>query len=96
MQELQLNREMEQALEKAFCWYITRIFKNTILSVSVEWTVQNISALSTMNEGDKSDIPSYLSQSKGAWTTELADEQTKQGGISCDVPITWIQTSLLM
>ena len=36
-----------------------------------------ISALSTMNEEDKSNIPSYL-ESKGAWTTELADEQTEE------------------
>ena len=31
----------------------------------------------TMNEEDKSNIPSYL-ESKGAWTTELADEQTEE------------------
>lgn len=30
-----------------------------------------------MNEEDKSNIPSYL-ESKGAWTTELADEQTEE------------------
>lgn len=36
-----------------------------------------ISALSTMNEEDKSNISSYL-ESKGAWTTELADEQTEE------------------
>ncbi len=30
-----------------------------------------------MNEEDKSNISSYL-ESKGAWTTELADEQTEE------------------
>ena len=43
MQELQLTGRWSRNMErKAFCWYITRIFQNTILSVSVEWTVQNL------------------------------------------------------
>lgn len=43
MQELQLNREMEQEHGKESILLVhNEDFQNTILSVSVEWTVQNL------------------------------------------------------
>lgn len=48
-----------------------------LVSVRGMDSAELISALSTMNEEDKSNISSYL-ESKGAWTTELADEQTEE------------------
>lgn len=79
MQELQLNREMEQehGKESILLVHNEDFSEYNIVSVRGMDSAELISALSTMNEEDKSNIPSYL-ESKGAWTTELADEQTEE------------------
>lgn len=79
MQELQLNREMEQehGKESILLVHNEDFSEYNLVSVRGMDSAELISALSTMNEEDKSNISSYL-ESKGAWTTELADEQTEE------------------
>ena len=79
MQELQLNREMEQehGKESILLVHNEDFSEYNLVSVRGMDRAELISALSTMNEEDKSNISSYL-ESKGAWTTELADEQTEE------------------
>lgn len=79
MQELQLNREMEQehGKESILLVHNEDFSEYNLVSVRGMDSAELISALSTMNEEDKSNISSYL-ESKGAWTTELADEQTAE------------------
>ena len=79
MQELQLNREMEQehGKESILLVHNEDFSEYNLVSVRGMDNAKPITALSTMNEEDKSNIPSYL-ESKGAWTTELADEQTEE------------------
>ena len=79
MQELQLNREMEQehGKESILLVHNEDFSEYNLVSVRGMDSAELISALSTMNEEDKSNISSYL-ESKGAWTIELADEQTEE------------------
>ena len=79
MQELQLNGEMEQehGKESILLVHNEDFSEYNLVSVRGMDSAELISALSTMNEEDKSNISSYL-ESKGAWTTELADEQTEE------------------
>lgn len=79
MQELQLNREMEQehGKESILLVHNEDFSEYNLVSIRGMDSAELISALSTMNEEDKSNISSYL-ESKGAWTTELADEQTEE------------------
>ena len=79
MQEFQLNREMEQehGKESILLVHNEDFSEYNLVSVRGMDSAELISALSTMNEEDKSNISSYL-ESKGAWTTELADEQTEE------------------
>ena len=79
MQELQLNREMEQehGKESILLVHNEDFSEYNLVSVRGMDSAELISDLSTMNEEDKSNISSYL-ESKGAWTTELADEQTEE------------------
>ena len=79
MQELQLNREMEQehGKESILLVHNEDFSEYNLVSVRGMDSAELISALSTKNEEDKSNISSYL-ESKGAWTTELADEQTEE------------------
>lgn len=79
MQELQLNREMEQehGKESILLVHNEDFSEYNLVSVRGMDSAELISALPTMNEEDKSNISSYL-ESKGAWTTELADEQTEE------------------
>lgn len=79
LHELQLNREMEQEQNKESILLVHSedFSEYNLVSVRGMERAELVSALSTMNEEDKSNIPSYL-ESKGAWTTELADEQTEE------------------
>lgn len=79
LQELQLNREMEQEQGKESILLVHNedFSEYNLVSVHGLDRAELVSVLSTMNEEDKSNIPSYL-ESKGAWTTELADEQTEE------------------
>lgn len=77
LQELQLNREMEQGKESILLVHNEDFSEYNLVSVRGMDRTELTSVLSTMNEEDKSNILSYL-ESKGVWTTELADEQTEE------------------
>ena len=77
LQELQMNRTMEQMQD------ITLLVRNNELT---EYDLLNVrgldeeslsSALRAMNEDDRLSIEAYL-ESKGAWVTPLADEETRE------------------
>lgn len=79
LQELQINREMEQTQD------ITLLIRNNDLS---EYDLLNVrglesteltNALLAMNDDDRLSVTAYL-ESKGAWVTPLADEQTEEVG----------------
>lgn len=79
LQELQLNREMEQEQSKESILLIHNedLTEYSIVSVRGMDRAELMSALSSMSEEDRLSIPSYL-ESKGAWTTELGNEQTEE------------------
>lgn len=79
MQELQLNREMEQEQSKESILLIhnEKFTEYSLVSVRGMDREELMSALSSMSEEDKLNILSYL-ESKGAWTTELGNEQTEE------------------
>ena len=77
LQELQMNRTMEQMQD------ITLLVRNNELT---EYDLLNVrgldeeslsSALLAMNEDDRLSVEAYL-ESKGAWVTPLADEETRE------------------
>lgn len=69
--------EQEHGKESILLVHNEDFSEYNLVSVRGMDSAELISALSTMNEEDKSNISSYL-ESKGAWTTELADEQTEE------------------
>lgn len=79
LQELQLNREMEQEQSKESILLIhnEKFTEYSLVSVRGMDREELMSALSSMSEEDKLNILSYL-ESKGAWTTELGNEQTEE------------------
>ena len=79
LQELQLNREMEQEQSKESILLIhnENFTEYSLVSVRGMDREELMSAFSSMSEEDKLNIPSYL-ESKGAWTTELGNEQTEE------------------
>ena len=79
LQELQINREIEQEqnMENILLVHNEDFSEYSLVGVRGMDRAELVSVLSTMNEEDKSNIQSYL-ESKGAWTTELAEEQTEE------------------
>ena len=79
LQELQINREIEQEqnMENILLVHNEDFSEYSLVGVRGMDRAELVSVLSTMNEEDKSNIQSYL-ESKGSWTTELADEQTEE------------------
>lgn len=79
LQELQLNREMEQEQSKESILLIHNedLTEYSLVSVRGMDREELLSALSSMSEEDKLSIPFYL-EGKGAWTTELGNEQTEE------------------
>ena len=79
LQELQINREIEQEqnMENILLVHNEDFSEYSLVGVRGMDRAELVSVLFTMNEEDKSNIQSYL-ESKGAWTTELADEQTEE------------------
>ena len=79
LQELQLNREMEQAQSKESLLLIQNdaLTEFSLINVRGMDRQELIEVLSAMNEDDKLSIPAYL-ESKGAWTTELGNEQSEE------------------
>lgn len=79
LQELQLNREMEQEQSKESILLIhnENFTEYSLISVRGMDREELMSTLSSMSEEDKLNIPYYL-ESKRAWTTELGNEQTEE------------------
>lgn len=81
LQELQRDREMMQAQEKESILLVQNddLSEYSLLSVRGMDAREIVAALSTMSEDDKLSVAAYL-ESKGAWTAEIANEQTKEFG----------------
>lgn len=79
LQALQLNRTMEQAEEKESLLLIqtTDLSEYSLLNVRGMDAQELVEALSDMNDNDKLSVQAYL-ESKGAWTTEIANQDTKE------------------
>ena len=79
LQELQLNQEMEQSQSKESLLLIQNdvLTEFSLINVRGMDRQELIEVLSVMNEDDKLSIPAYL-ESKGAWTTELGNEQSEE------------------
>ena len=79
LRELQLNREMEQEQSKECILLIQNedLTEFSLVNVRGMDTQELLAALSNMSEDDKLSIQAYL-ESKGAWTTELGNEKTRE------------------
>lgn len=79
LRELQLNREMEQEQSKECILLIQNeeLTEFSLVNVRGMDTQEIMAALSNMSEDDKLSIQAYL-ESKGAWTTELGNEKTRE------------------
>ena len=79
LQALQLNRAMEQAEEKECLLLVQTADLSEYILINVRgMDVQELVAtLADMNENDKLSVQAYL-ESKGAWTTEIANQDTKE------------------
>lgn len=79
LRELQLNREMEQEQRKECILLIQNedLTEFSLVNVRGMDTQELVAALSNMSEDDKLSIQAYL-ESKGAWTTELSNEKSRE------------------
>ena len=79
LRELQLNREMEQEQSKECILLIQNedLTEFSLVNVRGMDTQELVAALTNMNEDDKLSIQAYL-ESKGAWTTELGNEKSRE------------------
>ena len=79
LRELQLNREMEQEQRKECILLIQNedLTEFSLVNVRGMDTQELVAALSNMSEDDKLSIQAYL-ESKGAWTTELGNEKSRE------------------
>lgn len=79
LRELQLNREIEQEQSKECILLIQNedLTEFSIVNVRGMDTQELVAALSNMSEDDILSIQAYL-ESKGAWTTELGNEKTRE------------------
>ena len=79
LRELQLNREMEQEQNKECILLIQNedLTEFSLVNVRGMDTQELVAALSNMSEDDKLSIQAYL-ESKGAWTTELGNEKSRE------------------
>ena len=77
--EIQRDREMMQEQEKESLLLIQNsdLSEYSLLSVRGMDAAEVVEALSAMNEDDRLSIAAYL-ESRGAWTTEVANEQTRE------------------
>ena len=77
--ELQRDREMMQEQEKESLLLIQNsdLSEYSLLSVRGMDAAEVVEALSAMNEDDRLSIAAYL-ESRGAWTMEVANEQTRE------------------
>ena len=79
LRDLQLNREMEQEQRKECILLIQNedLTEFSLVNVRGMDTQELVAALSNMSEDDKLSIQAYL-ESKGAWTTELGNEKSRE------------------
>ena len=79
LRELQLNREMEQEQSKECILLIQNedLTEFSLVNVRGMDTQELVAALSNMSEDDKLSIQAYL-ESKGAWTTEIGNEKSRE------------------
>ena len=77
LRELQLNREMEQSKECILLIQNEDLTEFILINVRGMDTQELLAALSNMSEDDKLSIQAYL-ESKGAWTTELGNEKSRE------------------
>lgn len=79
LRELQLNREMEQDQSKECILLIQNeeLTEFSLVNVRGMDKQELVDALSAMGEDDKRSIQAYL-ESKGAWTTELGNDKTRE------------------
>ena len=79
LRELQLNREIEQEQSKECILLIQNedLTEFSLVNVRGMDTQELVAALSRMSEDDKLSIQAYL-ESKGAWTTELGNEKSRE------------------
>lgn len=79
LQELQLNRAIEQEQSKECILLIQNeeLTEFSLVNVRGMDTQELVAALSNMSEDDKLSIQAYL-ESKGAWTTELGNETSRE------------------
>lgn len=79
LQALQLERAMEQAQEKESLLLVqtSDLSEYSLLNVRGMDAQELVAALADMSEDDKLSVQAYL-ESKGAWTTEIANQDTKE------------------
>lgn len=79
LQALQLNRAMEQTAEEESLLLVqtTDLSEYSLLNVRGMDAQELVTALADMNDNDILSVQAYL-ESKGAWTTELANQDTKE------------------
>lgn len=79
LQELQINRAIEQEQSKECILLIQNedLTEFSLVNVRGMDTQELVAALSNMSEDDKLSIQAYL-ESKGAWTTELGNEKSRE------------------
>ena len=79
LQELQLNRAIEKEQSKECILLIQNedLTEFSLVNVRGMDTQELVAALTNMSEDDKLSIQAYL-ESKGAWTTELGNDKTRE------------------
>uniref|UniRef100_UPI00256E9EA1 ArdC-like ssDNA-binding domain-containing protein n=1 Tax=Parablautia intestinalis TaxID=2320100 RepID=UPI00256E9EA1 len=81
LREIQRDREIMQEQEKESLLLVQNsdLSEYSLLNVRGMDAAEIIEALSAMNDDDRLSVAAYL-ESKGAWTTEIANEETKEFG----------------
>lgn len=81
LREIQRDREIMQEQEKESLLLVQNsdLSEYSLLNVRGMDGLEIIEALSAMNDDDRLSVAAYL-ESKGAWTTEIANEETKEFG----------------
>ena len=81
LRELQRDRELMQVQEKESLLLVQNsdLSEYSLVNVRGMDAAEIIEALSAMNDDDRLSVAAYL-ESKGAWTTEIANQDTKEFG----------------
>ena len=81
LRELQRDRELMQGQEKESLLLIQNsdLSEYSLVNVRGMDAAEIIEALSAMNDDDRLSVAAYL-ESRGAWTTEIANQDTKEFG----------------